>query len=72
MSSIGKAIKIIGGQTALAAVFCVRATVVSNWVNRHGQAPAKYIRKISELTDGEVTIEQLLADHENNHKKEAV
>jgi len=70
MSAIKKAIKIIGGQTALAVAFGIRQTVVSNWVNRHGQAPAKYIHQISALTNNEVTIEQLLSDHENNHTKE--
>ena len=68
MSSIGKAVSIVGGQTKMARCFGIRQSLVSHWVHRHGQAPAKYIKRIAELTNNEVTIEQLLADHEQNHQ----
>ena len=69
MSSIKKAVNIIGGQTKLARHLETHQTAVWNWVHRHGQAPAKYIKQISELTNNEVTVEQLLADHEKADKK---
>ena len=69
MSAIERAIEQIGGQTKLARILGKQPTAVSNWTNRHGQAPAKYIKKISELTNGEITVEALLADHENNHEQ---
>ncbi len=66
MSAISKSTKIIGGQTALAAMLGVKQSHVWNWINRKGQAPAKYIRSISLATQGEVSIEELLTDHEND------
>lgn len=64
MSFIKKAVKVIGGQTKLARLLKTNQSVVSHWVNRHQQAPAKYISRISALTNGEVTIQELLSDHE--------
>jgi DNA-binding transcriptional regulator YdaS (Cro superfamily) len=68
MSSIEKAVSIVGGQTKMARCFGIRQSLVSHWVHRHGQAPAKYIQQISALTNNEVTVDQLLADHEQNHQ----
>ncbi|WP_278403801.1 YdaS family helix-turn-helix protein [Pseudoalteromonas ruthenica] len=70
MSAIKQAVDLIGGQTATAKTlaFGVTQTQVWNWVNRHQQAPAKYIKRISELTNGRVTVDELLADHETNAK----
>ena len=48
MSAIEKAIKLIGGQTKLAKILGTKQSVVFHWVHRHGQAPAKYIPRISE------------------------
>ena len=68
MSAIDKAVKEIGGQTKLAKLVGTKQNAVWNWINRHQQAPAKYIREISKLTNGEVSIEELLADHEKTTK----
>lgn len=64
MSAIEKAIKIIGGQTVLARQLGIRQSYVWNWINRHQQAPAKYIRAISSATQGLVSVDELLLDHE--------
>jgi len=69
MSAISKAVKLIGGQSKLAKIVGTTQTAISNWVNRHQQTPAKYIRTVSELTNNEVTVEQLLADHEKTQTK---
>ncbi|MBB1333892.1 MULTISPECIES: YdaS family helix-turn-helix protein [unclassified Pseudoalteromonas] len=71
MSAIDKAVKIIGGQTKLATVLGTKQSVVHHWVSRHGQAPAKYIPRISELTNGEVSVNDLLADHQKRNKENA-
>lgn len=68
MSAIDKAVKEIGGQTKLAKLVGTKQNAVWNWINRHQQAPAKYIREISKLTNGEVSIEELLADHEKTNE----
>lgn len=68
MSSIEKAVSIVGGQTKMARCLGIRQPLVAHWVHRHGQAPAKYIKQIAALTNHEVTIEQLLTDHEQNHQ----
>ncbi|MCS6159251.1 MULTISPECIES: helix-turn-helix domain-containing protein [Shewanella] len=64
MSAIEKAINIIGGQTALAKKLGIRQSYVWNWIHRHRQAPAKYIRAISSATHGLVSVDELLLDHE--------
>lgn len=71
MCNIKKAVALIGGQTKTGRILNIPQQAVSAWININKQVPAKYINKISELTNGEVTIEQLLSDHEKNHKKEA-
>ena len=71
MSAIDKAVKIIGGQTKLATVLGTKQSVVHHWISRHGQAPAKYITRISELTNGEVSVDELLADHQKTNKDDA-
>jgi DNA-binding transcriptional regulator YdaS (Cro superfamily) len=68
MNYITKAVNLIGGQTKTGKLLGgVSQASVWDWMNKYGQTPAKYIRKISELTNGKITIAQLLADHENNH-----
>lgn len=69
MTAIGKAVKVIGTQEVLASALGVKQNYVSRWININKQAPAKYIPAISDLTNGEVTIEELLADHVNNAMK---
>ncbi len=69
MNAIKKAVEIIGGQTKTAKHFEIRQSHVWKWINVNGQAPAKYIKKVSELTDGKVSVKELLADHENNQAK---
>lgn len=64
MSAIAKSVSLMGGQTALANQLGVRQSYVWNWVHRHQQAPARYIRSISRITKGAVTIDDLLKDHE--------
>ncbi|WP_405127968.1 YdaS family helix-turn-helix protein [Pseudoalteromonas sp. PB2-1] len=71
MSAIEKAVNLIGGQTKLASILGTKQTVVFHWVHRHGQAPAKYIPRISELTSGEVSVNDLLADHQKTNKGDA-
>ncbi len=72
MSAIEKAVDALLGQTATAKALGggVTQTQVWNWVHRHQQAPAKYIKRISELTHGSVTVDELLADHEKGRKGE--
>tara|TARA_R110000751_G_scaffold262728_1_gene362020 strand:- start:5400 stop:5660 length:261 start_codon:yes stop_codon:yes gene_type:complete len=71
MSAIEKAVSLIGGQTRLARLLGTQQTAVWNWVNRHSQAPAKYIPRISELTNGEISVNDLLADHQKSKKEDA-
>lgn len=70
MSAIQSAVNVIGGQTATANALGdgLKQAHVWNWVNKFQQAPAKYINRISELTNGRVTVDELLADHEKNAK----
>ena len=71
MSSVKKAVEIIGGQTKLARILDINQSAIAHWVNRHGQAPAKYITRISELTNGQVSVHELLADHVKTDKESA-
>lgn len=64
MKSIEKAVKIYGGQNKLGNALGVTQASVWDWINKYGQAPAKYISRISALTNGEVTIQELLSDQE--------
>lgn len=68
MSAIKKAVTKIGSQVATAEKLGVKQNYISRWINIHRQAPAKYIRKLSALTNNEVTVEDLLADHEKNNE----
>ncbi|MEL4241169.1 YdaS family helix-turn-helix protein [Shewanella xiamenensis] len=68
MIAIQKAVEIIGGQTVLANQLGIRQGHVWNWLHRHKQAPAKYIRFISTATQGAVSVDELLLDHETNHQ----
>ncbi|EGI73238.1 hypothetical protein PH505_av00680 [Pseudoalteromonas distincta] len=70
-SNIEKAVKIIGGQTKLGKKLGVSQGSVWDWMNKFGQAPAKYITRISELTNGQVTVADLLADHVKTDKESA-
>jgi len=70
-SHIEKAVKIIGGQTKLGKELGVSQGSVWDWINKFGQAPAKYIPRISELTNGEVSVNDLLADHQKTNKDDA-
>tara|TARA_R110002020_G_scaffold434051_1_gene644189 strand:- start:7 stop:225 length:219 start_codon:yes stop_codon:yes gene_type:complete len=71
MSAVAKAIEIIGGQTKAAKLLNTKQNIIWYWINRHCQAPAKYIPRISELTKGEVTVHELLADHQKANKDDA-
>lgn len=66
-----KAVKNIGGQTKLGKELGVSQGSVWDWINKFGQAPAKYIPRISELTNGEVSVNELLADHQKSNKDDA-
>ncbi len=70
MSAIKNAVELIGGQTATAKALGdgLKQSHVWNWVHKFKQAPAKYINRISELTQGRITVDELLADHESNAK----
>ena len=69
MSFIKKAVALIGGQTKTGEMLGIPQQAVSSWVNSYHQAPAKYIPAISGLTNGAVTVDELLADHVNNAMK---
>tara|TARA_R110000796_G_scaffold41078_5_gene101409 strand:- start:3444 stop:3662 length:219 start_codon:yes stop_codon:yes gene_type:complete len=71
MSAVAKAIEIIGGQTKAAKLLNTKQNIIWYWINRHGQAPAKYIPRISELTNGQVSVHELLADHVKTDKESA-
>lgn len=71
MSAVAKAIEIIGGQTKAAKLLSTKQNIIWYWINRHCQAPAKYITRISELTNGEVSVNDLLADHQKSNKDDA-
>ncbi|MCH2089759.1 MAG: helix-turn-helix domain-containing protein [Pseudoalteromonas sp.] len=71
MNNITKAVKIYGGQTKLGNALGVKQASVWDWMNKYGQAPAKYIPRISELTNGEVSVNDLLADHQKSNKESA-
>ncbi|MFT6789066.1 MAG: DNA-binding transcriptional regulator YdaS (Cro superfamily) [Pseudoalteromonas rhizosphaerae] len=71
MSAVAKAIEIIGGQTKAAKLLNTKQNIIWYWLNRHCQAPAKYIPRISELTKGEVSVNDLLADHQKSNKENA-
>jgi len=71
MSAIERAVEIIGGQTETAKGFGLKQGHVWHWVNTNKQAPAKYITRISELTNGQVTVDELLADHVKADKESA-
>ena len=64
MSAIAKAVEIVGSQTALAKMLGVKQAHVWNWLHVHKRSPAKYIRRISQATNGKVTESDLLKDHE--------
>lgn len=65
MTAIKKAVDIVGSQTALAQIAGVKQAHVWNWLRLHKRAPAKYIRRISEATNGKVSVDELLKDHES-------
>lgn len=71
MNNISKAVKMYGGQTKLGNALGVTQASVWDWMNKYGQAPAKYIPRISELTHGQVSVDDLLADHQKNNKDDA-
>ncbi len=71
MNNITKAVKIYGGQTKLGNALGVKQASVWDWMNKFGQAPAKYIPRISELTNGQVSVHELLADHVKTDKESA-
>ncbi|MCZ2722364.1 YdaS family helix-turn-helix protein [Marinomonas sp. 15G1-11] len=64
MTAIAKAVEVVGSQTALAKVLGVKQAYVWNWLKLHKRAPAKYIRRIAQATDYQVTESDLLIDHE--------
>jgi len=66
MSSIEKATELIGGQTAVAKLFHIKQGHVWAWVSKRKRAPAKYIRQISKATNGKVSVDDLLKDHEDS------
>ncbi len=66
--AVEKAVKIIGGQTVLANKLKIRQSYVWSWVHIYKQAPAKYIRFISTETQGDISVDELLLDHEVNHR----
>jgi DNA-binding transcriptional regulator YdaS (Cro superfamily) len=64
MSAIAKVVVVVGSQTALARMLGVKQAHVWNWLHIHKRCPAKYMRRASFATKGEVTESELLQDHE--------
>ena len=63
MKPIETAIQIVGGQRRLAyALDLQQPSNVSQWVNGVRKIPVKYIKTIEQLTDGQVTLEELRPD----------
>lgn len=50
-----RAVKIAGGQTALANAIGVQQAHVWNWLNRDRTLPAEHVRAIEKATGGQVT-----------------
>lgn len=67
MVAVIEVVRLIGSQSKVALELGTTQPVVWRWVQRK-RAPAKYIRRISNLTGNKVTIEQLLSDHEKKEK----
>ena len=70
MSAINSAVTIVGGQTELAQKLSEQGKRVTqqqvwNWV-KCGRAPTKYIRRIALLTQGKVSVSELLKAHETS------
>lgn len=61
MDSLGMAIRIAGGQSALAGLIDVGPQVVNNWVRR-GNVPAEHCPAIERATGGQVRCEDLRPD----------
>ncbi len=61
MNSLDMAIRIAGGQSALAALIDATPQVVNNWVRR-GNVPAEHCPAIERATDGGVRCEDLRPD----------
>ncbi|MCX4025077.1 helix-turn-helix domain-containing protein [Endozoicomonas sp. SM1973] len=68
MTAIERAVELVGGQTALARLIGIQQSNVWHWLNRHNQVPAKFIRAVSKATNGLVTVDELLDDHEKTNK----
>jgi DNA-binding transcriptional regulator YdaS (Cro superfamily) len=62
MSAIKKAVDFVGTQDKFAALIGVSQGRVSQWVNGE-PVPPKYFPRIHRVTDGQVTHEDLLAEH---------
>lgn len=61
MDSLDEAIKIAGGQSALAGLIHVGPQVVNNWIRR-GNVPAEHCPAIEAATNGAVRCEDLRPD----------
>lgn len=70
MRYVKKAVKLFeGNQEAFGKKLGVSQSIVSDWCNGRYKVPAKHLLKICELTNNEITVEQLLSDH--NYKAKA-
>lgn len=63
MDNIGKIVKSMGGQSVMALRMGVSQSAVWKWI-QSGKVPAKYIKRVSAMTNNKITVEQLLYDHE--------
>jgi DNA-binding transcriptional regulator YdaS (Cro superfamily) len=61
MSAIAKGVEIAGGQGKVASRCGVTQGRVSHWT-KGGTIPPKHFRALAELSSGEVTVEDLLAE----------
>lgn len=63
MSNVEKIVKMMGGQSATALRMGISQQSVCRWISRD-RVPAKYIKKVSAMTNNKFTVDQLVADHE--------
>ena len=70
MRFIKKAVKLYdGNQADFGKQLGVSQSVISDWCNGRHKVPAKHLVKICALANNEITIEQLLSDHDYKAKK---
>lgn len=60
--AIDRAVKLMGGQSALGRACGTNQAVVWYWLNRARRVPAEYVLRIEAATDGQITRHDLRPD----------